>query len=383
MSGGPKALAAGVPRRRFALVLWSAEIGGAETLMLALAQRVQRFDADAEIVIVGRDGPLVDRLRATDTRYRTLGFGRGREVLRRPRRLAQAVADSGPDGALIVECGYLGACLRAGGYHAPIVAMEHGIILLPRDSLAGRTIDRISRAAGAWANDAEVAVSDLVLARMRRQPHARRLRRIYNGIDPEAFAPAPLFPGASPSARGLVVGFVGRLVPGKGLDILIQAVAKASEQVAISLLVAGDGPERDRLIGLTQDVGAAACVRFLGMIADVVDFWRRCDVAIVPSNSFIESFCLAAVEASACGKPLIATNNGALPEVVLDGATGKLVPPGDVDAIFRAIISYARHPSLVTEHSQAARAWAVERFHVDDCARAYLGLFAEIDRAAS
>ena len=195
MSGGPKALAAGVPRRRFALVLWSAEIGGAETLMLALAQRVQRFDADAEIVIVGRDGPLVDRLRATDTRYRTLGFGRGREVLRRPRRLAQAVADSGPDGALIVECGYLGACLRAGGYHAPIVAMEHGIILLPRDSLAGRTIDRISRAAGAWADDAEVAVSDLVLSRMRRQPHARRLRRIYNGIDPEAFAPAPLFPG--------------------------------------------------------------------------------------------------------------------------------------------------------------------------------------------
>ncbi len=136
-------------------------------------------------------------------------------------------------------------------------------------------------------------------------------------------------------------------------------------------------------MALARDVGAAASVRFLGMIDDVVDFWRRCDIAIVPSSSFIESFCLAAVEASACGKPLIATRNGALPEVVLDGATGKLVPPGDVDAISRAIISYARHPSLMIEYSQAARAWAVERFHIDDCALAYLDLFAEIDQAAS
>ena len=347
--------------------------------MHALAQRFRRFGTNAELVIVGGDGALVDRLRATDTRHRTLGFGRGRDVLRHPRRFAQAVTDGGPDGALIIECGYLGACLRAGGYDAPIVAIEHGIILFPRDTLAGRTVACLSRAAGAWADDAEVAVSDLVLSRMRRQPHARRLRRIYNGIDPDAFAP-PLSPAAPRSARSLVVGFVGRLVPGKGLDILIPAVAKASEQVAVSLLVAGDGPERDRLMALTHRVGAAASVRFLGMIDDVVDFWRRCDIAIVPSSSFIESFCLAAVEASACGKPLIATRNGALPEVVLDGATGKLVAPGDVDAISDAIISYARHPSLMAEHSQAARARAVQRFHVDDCARAYLDLFADVDR---
>ncbi len=117
--------------------------------------------------------------------------------------------------------------------------------LVPPTHLAGRTVDRISRALGAWADDAEVAVSDLVLDRMRRQSHTRRLRRIYNGIDPDAFAPR-LSAELSPSAGGLVVGFVGRLAPGKGLDILIPAVAKASEQVGISLLVAGDGPERDR-----------------------------------------------------------------------------------------------------------------------------------------
>ncbi len=361
-------------------MVWDAQIGGAETLMRALAQRFSRLGAEAEVVIIGGDGPLADRLREAGTPFRTLGVAPGRKVLRHPRDLAQAVLHSGPDGALLTECGYLGACLRLGGYDRPIVAVEHGSVLFPGATLPRRMLDRLSRAGGAWADDVEVAVSDLVLARMRPHPHARQLRRIYNGIDPEAFAPRP--PRQPKAPGGLVVGFVGRLAAGKGLDVLIAAIAQARKQVSVNLLVAGDGPERAELAVLAQSSSAAADVDFLGMIDDVQEFWQRCDIAIVPSNAFIESFCLAALEAMACGKPLIATRNGALPELVRDGTTGTLVAPGDVDALARAIVMYAREPSLRQAHAVAARAWAVEHFDLDDCARAYLDLFAGFDRVA-
>jgi glycosyltransferase involved in cell wall biosynthesis len=117
------------------------------------------------------------------------------------------------------------------------------------------------------------------------------------------------------------------------------------------------------------------------MVDDVPRFWHSCDVAVVPSSSFVESFCLAAIEAAACGKPVIATRNGALPEVLLDGVTGMLVPPGDVDALARAVLAYARQPSLRAEHASAARAWAEKRFQLDQCAKAYLEVFAELERS--
>lgn len=364
---------------RLALVLWSAEVGGAETLMLALAQRLGRFGANAEVVILGRDGPLVDRLSASGLRYHLLGFARGRDALRQPRRWTHVVASKGPDGALVPECGFLGTALRLGGYDSSIVAIEHGTILDPDQTRARQALDLIMRASGAWANDAEVAVSEYVLTRMHRRPHARRLRRIYNGVDPDQLSPRESHrPQADPAV--FVAGFVGRLIPRKGLDVLIRALAAARDHVSARLLVAGDGPDRVRISSLARCAGVGDEVEFLGMIADVQGFWDRCDIAVVPSTTWIESFCLAAVEAMACGKPVIASRRGALPEVVVDGVTGTLVPPGDAAALAGALVAYARQPSMRREHAVAARRRAVDCFHIDDCAKAYLELFASIER---
>ncbi len=374
----PDAPAAGAAGRRVAIVLWTARIGGAETLMSALAERFAQFGADPEVVIIGRDGPLLHRLRDGGVRYRLLGLRRGRDVLRHPWRVAEAVKDSGPDGALLIECGYLGASLRVGGYKGVIVAVEHGSILFPSDRLLGRTVDRIVRATGAWADDGEVAVSDLVLDRMRREPHAGHLRRIHNGVDPDMFSPAP-GPADAGQSDGVVLGYVGRMVPGKGLDALIPAVAQAARDIKVRLLVAGDGPERPRLAALAQTAGVADQVEFLGMIGDVQEFWGRCDIAVVPSL-FVESFCLAAIEAAACGKPLIASRTGALPELVRDGVTATLVEPGHVDGLARAIVTYARDPALRHRHGMEARAWTLQEFGIDRCARAYLDLFDDLAR---
>lgn len=372
----------GAPGRRLALVLWSARIGGAETLMRALAERFVELGVRPEVVIIGGDGPLVERLREAGISYRLLGLRRGRDVLRHPRRVANAVGASGPDGALLIEIGYLGACLRVGGYKGVMVAVEHGSILFPSATRLGRTVDRIVRALGAWADDGEVAVSDLVLERMRREPHASHLRRIHNGVDPDMFAPGPGSEDAADSAA-VVLGCVGRMVPGKGLDFLIRAVMRVPAEIEVKLLVAGDGPERERLAALARSVGAGEHVEFLGLIGDVQEFWRRCDVAVVPSERFIESFCLSALEAAACGKPLIATRQGALPELVRDGVTGTLVAPGDIAALSEAITTYALAPTLRHDHGVAGRAWTVERFGIDRCARAYLELFDDLGRARS
>ncbi len=366
--------------QRLALVLWNGQVGGAEVLTGALTAHLRQLGANATIVFIGSPWPLAGRLANRDIPYRTLGFARGRDVLWHPRHYAAEVARAGPDGALLAERGLMGTALRAGGYRSPIVAVEHGALLLDQRDPSGtrRLLRRLNRFAGARAVDAEVAVSDFMLAQMRQAAHANRTGRIYNGIDTDAQQPR-----SGPEAeRGheLVVGFAGRLVEGKGIDHLIVAISEASRQLPAKLLVAGDGPERQRLEALTADLGVDSQVDFLGIVDDMPAFWQRCDIAAIPSDTFVESFSMVTLEAMACGKPVIAARNGAIPELMHDGVTGTLVPRGDVQALTRSMLTYAAQPELRHSHGLAAHARAVERFCIQDCARAYLDLFDELAR---
>jgi glycosyltransferase involved in cell wall biosynthesis len=367
-------------RRRLALILWNGNVGGAETLSVSLAERLRQLGAEVTIVFVEQPLPLAERLRSARVPYRSLGFGRGRDVLRYPRRYAAEAARSGPDGALLVERGFMGAALRLGGYRGPVVAVEHGSLLeLPNLSIPQGLLQRINYLSGAWADNAEVAVSDFMLDRTCRHPHARQIQRIYNGIDPDMY-----LPGARPATdegNGLVVGFAGRLIPGKGADHLIRAVAQTGRQRAVKLLIAGDGPERTRLTSLARTLGADSKVDFLGVIDDLPAFWRRCDVATMPSDTFVESFSMVTLEAMTCGKPIVASRNGAVSELMIDGVTGTLVDPGNVDALTRALVDYAEQPALRRAHGEAARTRAIERFHIDACAQAYLDLFGGLARS--
>ncbi len=175
--------------RKLALVLWNGDVGGAEVLTASLAEHMRRLGATVTIVFIGSPRPLSERLLLADIQYRSLNLERGRDVLRHPRMYAQEIARSGPDGALLVERGFQGATLRAGGYGGPIVAVEHGPLLFEKHPGSGpnRVLRRIGRIAGAWTVDAEVAVSDFMLERMRHYAHARRSMRIYNGVDPDAY----------------------------------------------------------------------------------------------------------------------------------------------------------------------------------------------------
>jgi glycosyltransferase involved in cell wall biosynthesis len=154
-----------------------------------------------------------------------------------------------------------------------------------------------------------------------------------NFLDDELAAPAPDQPPAG-LPEGPFVLFVGDLVDEKGIDLLLDAYAGL--EAAPPLVLIGR-PYSERLSSLPPNV------LMLGPCPhdQVLSAWRRCSVGVVPSIG-PESFGLAALEAQAAGKPVIATRVGGLDEVVVDAETGVLVPPGDVGALrgaLRALLS--------------------------------------------
>ncbi len=364
-------------KRRLAVIMWNGVIGGAEVHSLALAKQMRNMGSNVTMVFIESPQPLAARFSAKHVPHRSLGLGRGRDVLRRPRRYAAEVADAGPDGALLLTCGFMGAALRAGGYRGSIVAVEHGDILRAKlQSRPQQALWCVGRAAGAWADNIEVAVSDFILEQMRRYPHTREGRRIYNGVDPSQYAAAGV--RASSTTADCVVAFAGRLIRGKGADYLIEAIAQLESTRAIKLRIAGEGPERPRLECLAQSLGLGHTVEFLGLTHDMPAFWHMCDIAVVPSSEFIESCPMTPLEAMACGKPVIATRNGGLPELIMDGVTGTLVPPGDCSGLAVALTRYATSKSLRLSHGASGQVHVTENFHINRCARAYLDLFDEL-----
>ena len=144
---------------------------------------------------------------------------------------------------------------------------------------------------------------------------------ILDGIDVERFA----FSGPSPA--GPIVA-VARLSPEKDLGNLIRAVAIAgSQNPDLKVEVAGDGPCRAELERLVVELGLQHRVLFLGEVHDVPSLLARGSLFVLPSRS--EGISLTLLEAMACGLPVVATRVGGTPEVVLDGESGLLVPPGN------------------------------------------------------
>jgi glycosyltransferase involved in cell wall biosynthesis len=358
---------------RLALVLWSGHIGGAETFSVALASALRKEGADARLVFVTNPSRLTMRARTAGIPFETLGLKRGRDVILHPRRLARATRQAGADGAILVSGDYLAAALRLGGYSARIVAVEHGSVLKIRGMRRHqRLLWAGARLSGASVVDVRVAVSDFLASRLN---GSAPIVTIPNAVDVDSYAVLTRDAGGDE----FVIGCMSRLVEGKGVEDLLAASANILGRGG-RLLIAGDGPERARLEALAGRLGIGGQVEFLGWVADANAFWSLCDVAVVPSR-WMESFGLAAVEAMASGRPVVATRSGGLTELVADGKTGAVVPQGDTAALADALRMYEKDLALRVAHGTAARARCEARFDIRHCARAYLELFPDVGRA--
>jgi glycosyltransferase involved in cell wall biosynthesis len=323
------------------------EIGGAQTMLLQVLRHLN-YDRFSPVVACFYGGnsslagdvrmlgvPVIDLgMRA---KWRLDGFWRLYRVLRRERPFI----------------------LHASLFHANIPARLLGrlarvpVIITWRQniSIGGQWRERINR----WTaplDDHVTAVCQLArqaeLEGTAVPPH--KISLIYNCIDPTPFAVdkaaerAKIRQEFKISSTAPLIGMVGRLHPQKGVRHLLDALPYMREHLPeIHLLIVGDGELRGELQNQAQKQNLSEVVIFTGGRSNVPDILAALDLFVLPS--LWEGLPLAILEAMAAELPVVATAVGGVPELVIDGETGRLVAPGDALALAQAIVSILTHPA--------------------------------------
>jgi N-acetyl-alpha-D-glucosaminyl L-malate synthase BshA len=163
----------------------------------------------------------------------------------------------------------------------------------------------------------------------------------------------------APKGQKLVI-HVSNFRPVKRIPAVIEIFARVRSKVPARLLMVGDGPDLAEASQLARTLGVADDVDFLGEQEQVVPLLSLADVFLLPSVQ--ESFGLAALEAMACEVPVVASNVGGLPEVIENGVSGFLHPPGDLDAMAQSTVRLLTDAALHRRTAEAGRASAKRRF---------------------
>ena len=207
----------------------------------------------------------------------------------------------------------------------------------------------------------------------------RRLVTIYKGHDPAWYRPAPRSALAQFGipADAFVVGSAAKMRPRKGFEVLLEAAARLSSR-NIHFLLLGEIVDR-RLPPLAAKLGVERFVHFAGFRRDAAELMGACDVFCMPSLRR-EGVPRALLEAMAQGVPPVVTTSGGLPEVVNNGESGLVVPPGVPNALAYAISVLADDPTFRRCAADAARARVATAFNIENTVRGYLDLIEQVER---
>jgi glycosyltransferase involved in cell wall biosynthesis len=190
---------------------------------------------------------------------------------------------------------------------------------------------------------------------------------IHNGV-PEARVEPVHRP-----VNGPIAGSVGRLSFEKGYDVLLRALPALPGVTGVLL---SDGPDRERLAQLADELGVATRVIMPGWVPDSRQWLPTFDVFVQPSR--LDSFPLSIIEAMLASRPVVATDVGGVSELVADGETGLLVPPDDPEALAEALGSLLGDPARRERMGEAGRSRAQEAFGFDQMVRSYESLYEEL-----
>jgi glycosyltransferase involved in cell wall biosynthesis len=353
---------------RLLFVLTSPVRGGVEEVVLALLRRLDptefRLAVAAPRALLDAFGTDLAGVRVETEAVAAERLGQREEI----RRLADVLVRFRPDvvNAHLFRATAIAAPL-ARWHGMRVVETYHGregwrrgpapLRFLP-DRLIGGLLDGVIAVS-------EAARSFLIRAKRYR---ADKVVVVPNGRDLSVYAPG--------RARELVrkelgldeavplVGVVGRLEMQKGHAHLLDAWPAVVRGLPDArLLVVGEGSLRAELETRARAHGIRSSVIFAGFRADVPRLLDALDVLALPS--LYEGMPLTAIEGAAMAKAVVATAVDGTPEVVLDGRTGRLVPPADPPALARALLDVLRDPAHARRLGAAARAWALERFDLD------------------
>jgi N-acetyl-alpha-D-glucosaminyl L-malate synthase BshA len=229
---------------------------------------------------------------------------------------------------------------------------------------------------GIERSDAVTAVSrHLADVTVRELGVRRPVEVIPNFVDARLYRPE----GASAYARALcppgekVLAHVSNFRPVKRIGDVLAVFDRVRRKIPARLVLIGDGPERSLAERRALDLGIEDRTHFLGNVAAVETILPAASLLLLPSDA--ESFGLAALEAMACGVPVIGTAAGGLPEVVIDGETGFLRPVADVDGMAQAALSLLEDEERWKRFSAAARRRAITFFPTDGIVAQYRELY--------
>jgi glycosyltransferase involved in cell wall biosynthesis len=342
-------------------------IGGSERHVLELLPALRARGIDARFL--GLDDtsaapePFYEALAATDVPFERLACPRDLDP-RLARRTASRVRRFRPDlvHTHLVHADVYGT-LAAARTRARLVSTKHNDD--PFRSGRARYGERLlTRRA-----DRVICITE-ALARFNREVVGlppEKLRVVRYGLDAP---PTPWGPPNGPElpAETLVLLSICRLVPQKGIDVAIEALARVHERHPdVHLLVLGEGPLRSELASLATRLDVGDAVSFPGRVGDVAWWLRRAAVLVHPARW--EGFGLALLEAMLSERPVVASAVSSIPEIVAHGETGLLVPPGDESALASSVAGLLDEPARAKQLGAAGRERARTEFSVERMAR--------------
>jgi len=197
------------------------------------------------------------------------------------------------------------------------------------------------------------------------------------GVDPELFRPLPVERASEPT-----IGFVGRLVPEKGADLLLQALGRMRTRAVVQ--VVGSGSERSRLELLATNLGVRDRVTFRGSVAPALmpQTLNQFDVLVVPSRTrrnWKEQFGRVIIEAMACGIPVIGSDSGEIPQVI--GDAGLIFPEEDAQALASLLDTVLQNPAYRQELARRGRQRVLDHFTQARVAERYYELYRSLGSA--
>ena len=228
------------------------------------------------------------------------------------------------------------------------------------------------RAAAVVANSGHTAATARGLLEELEIKNPPSLIVVHPGTDPDRFRPSEQDPGEGPLLLS-----VARLVPRKGIDTALEAVARLVPSFPrLIYVIAGSGPDRERLERMAANLGIASRVRFLGDVQEdaLPRLYAAADVFVLLAREereqdSVEGFGIVYCEASAAGVPIVAADSGGVSESVRDEETGILVPPKDPEAAARAIRHLIENRSVRQEMGRNGRRLGEEYYNWDRAAR--------------